>query len=116
MKSFALDNNGDLLIENNQIQMVENENLTRQKIGCVIETNKGEWPLNVDEGINFTNLYGKNRNEDIIRNEMVQGLYQVDPKLMLDTFSYTENTEERKSNVRFTAKDNTKEITVDTTI
>lgn len=59
MKSFALDENGDLLIKNGEIQMVSGAELTQQKVKTVLSTNKGEWSLNVDEGIDFKNILGK---------------------------------------------------------
>ena len=39
--------------------MVHGAELTRQTVECVLGTNKGEWSLNVDEGINFKNILGK---------------------------------------------------------
>ena len=59
MKGFKIDKNGDVVIEKNQIQMVENNELLRQTVQCILNTNKGEWPLNEDEGINFYNILGK---------------------------------------------------------
>lgn len=60
MKGFALDENGDLLIINNEIVMIHGTDLLRQKVETVLNTNKGEWSLNVEEGINFSNILGKN--------------------------------------------------------
>lgn len=59
MKGFALDANGDLLIKKNDIQMIEGAELTRQTVKTVLSTNKGEWSLNIDEGINFKDILGK---------------------------------------------------------
>lgn len=39
--------------------MVHGAEFTRQTVECVLGTNKGEWSLNVDEGINFSNILGK---------------------------------------------------------
>ena len=41
MKSFAIDDTGDLIIENHEIKMVEGDELIRQKLQEVINTNKG---------------------------------------------------------------------------
>jgi hypothetical protein len=54
-----LDSNGDIVIKNNKIQMIEGDEVTKQKIETVLGTNKGEWVLNPDEGINFRNITGK---------------------------------------------------------
>lgn len=53
MTGFALDENNDILIKDNQIQMINGSELTKQTIQTVIGTNKGEWCLNEDEGITF---------------------------------------------------------------
>ena len=51
MTGFALDENNDILIKDNQIQMINGSELTKQTIQTVIGTNKGEWCLNEDEGM-----------------------------------------------------------------
>lgn len=61
MKCFALDDKGDLLIKNNEIVMINGNELLKQNIEMVLSTNKGEWSLNIDEGINFANILGKHR-------------------------------------------------------
>ena len=59
MKGFKLTSSGDVEIKNNQIQMIDGNELLRQTVECVLGTNKGEWFLNPDEGINFRNILGK---------------------------------------------------------
>ena len=61
MKGFALDSNGDVKIKNGEIQMVIGTELTRQTVQSVLGTNKGEWFINWDEGINFDNILGKKK-------------------------------------------------------
>lgn len=60
MKGFALSDN-DVLIQNGEIQMIEGTDLTCQTVRTVLNTNKGEWFLNPDEGINFRNILGKKK-------------------------------------------------------
>lgn len=59
MKGFKIDKNGDVVIEKNRIQMVEGNELLSQTVHCVLNTNKGEWVFNPNEGINFYNILGK---------------------------------------------------------
>lgn len=59
MKGFALDKEGDVLIENNEIQMVNGVDLTTQTVKTILSTQKGEWAFNQDEGINLKNILGK---------------------------------------------------------
>ncbi len=110
IKSFALSDNGDLLIEGNQIQIVVGANLTRQKVECVQGTNQGEWPLNIDEGINFSNLLNKPKDEEIVRNEIAQGLKQVDEAFFVDQFSCTYDLFKRKLAVAFTARNDNGDV------
>lgn len=58
MKGFRL-TDGDLVITNEEIEIVEGTELTAQTIQCVVSTNKGEWLFDQDEGINFENILGK---------------------------------------------------------
>lgn len=58
MQGFKL-NNGDVVIENGEIQMTAGGDLLRQTVETVLNTNKGEWWLNPDEGITFSNILGK---------------------------------------------------------
>jgi len=104
MKGFALDSNGDLMIKNNQIQMVNGNELIRQTIESVLKTNKGEWFLDTDEGITFDNILGKEKTEEIIRNEIEQGLSQVDSSFFIDDFSCELNNKTRKLTIKFIVK------------
>ena len=61
IKGFALDDKGDLIIENGDIQMAHGAELTKQTINTVLGTQKGEWFLNWEEGINHNEILGKKR-------------------------------------------------------
>lgn len=69
MKGFALTNKGDVLISNHEIQIVEDAELTRQTVQTILSTNKGEWSLNHDEGITFSNILGKNAVKETTQSE-----------------------------------------------
>ena len=59
MKGFKLNDTGDVSIINGHIPMVDGIELLRQTAQFVLNTNKGEWAFNVEEGINFYNILGK---------------------------------------------------------
>lgn len=61
MKDFMLDENGDTIIENGDIQMVHGGELTKQTIKSVLGTQKGEWFLNWEQGIDHNEILGKKR-------------------------------------------------------
>lgn len=109
MKGFALDNDGDVIIENNKIKMVNGKELIKQTVQTVIGTNKGEWFLNIDEGIDFNNLLGKKKEDEIIRNEILQGLQQVDSSFVLDSFNCDFDRKNRKLTVSFKARNSSGE-------
>lgn len=100
MKCFKLNDKGDVIIENN-IQMVDGDELIRQTCQTVLGTNKREWFLNEDEGINFKNILKKKPNFDLIRNEIRKGLLQVDTTFVINEFEW--RLHERFLNVSFTA-------------
>lgn len=110
MKGFALDNNGDVIIKKNNIKMVDGEDLLKQTVKTVLGTNKTEWFLNVDEGIDFNNLLGKKKDENIIRNEITQGLQQVDSSFVLETFTCEFDNKNRKLTISFTAKNSSDNV------
>lgn len=103
IKGFALDNNGDILIANNEIQMVDGDELIRQTVERILKTNKGEWVFDWDEGIDFSNVLGKNITEDMVRSEIENGLAQVDESLNISDFVMTVNRSTRQMTVKFTA-------------
>lgn len=104
MQSFAVDSNGDLLIENNEISIVVGDSLTQQKVWTVLHTNQGEWFFDWQQGIKFSNLLGKNINEELVRYEIEKGLAQVDQTFTITEFSYEADLRQRKAQVKFKAQ------------
>lgn len=112
IKGFKLDDKGDVVIVNNQIQMVEDNDLLLQKVRTVLNTNKGEWWLNENEGINFRCMLTKNPNYDEIRDNIKLGLLQVDDTFQLLSFEHW--TEGRKLYIKFTATNSSGQTIEDT--
>lgn len=81
--------------------MVEDNELKRQKIQEVINTNKGEWTFDVEQGINRSYLLGKNVDEGIEREEIEEGIQQVDENLTIS--DYSKEIVGRTSHITFTA-------------
>lgn len=102
MKSFMLNDSGDLVIN----QMVSDNDLLVQKCECVLGTNKKEWFANTSEGITFANILGKNVTDEAIKNEIFQGLLQVDSSFVLTRFHVETETPTRKTAASFTARNN----------
>lgn len=104
MKGFALDENGDVLMENGEIRIITGESLLQQKVWSVLHTNLGEWFFDWDEGVDFDNLLGKGTNEELVRYEIERGLAQVDSTFTITEFSYEVDAQKRRAKVRFKAQ------------
>ena len=106
MKGFKM-NNGDVVISNGKIEMVDGNELLRQTVKSILQTNKGEWFLNETEGINFRAILKKMPDFDEIRSEVLDGLTQVDETFTLDRFNY--EVTERNLAVSFAAHNSSRE-------
>ncbi len=102
MKGFLLDGKGDIVISGNEIQMIDGNELLRQTVQTVEGTNKGEWFLNTEEGINFGTIFVKNPDFNAIRDEILSGLQQVDETFLLNSFEHTLDSN-RKLKITFSA-------------
>ena len=107
MKGFKLDDFGDVEILGGAVQMINGDELVRQTVESVLSTNKGEWFLNLDEGIKFSNIIKKKIDEDVIRNEILQGLTQVDSSFFLTSFEMQFDQNTRSLKISFTARNET---------
>lgn len=103
MQGFKLDSNGDVLIESGKITMTSGTDLTAQTLQTVAGTNKGEWFLNEDEGIDFDSVIGKGITEDMQRAEMSDACKQVDENLQLTEFHRELDKKTRAATLYFTA-------------
>lgn len=115
MRGFKLTNVGDVTIKNNKIEMIADDELSRQSIQYLLSTNKGECFYNDNEGISFLNILGKNVEDDNVKSEILDGLLQIDDTFVITDFSTERNAETRKLDVKFTASTADEEtVTVDT--
>ena len=104
MYGFALDENGDVLIENNAISIVAGSSLIQQKVWTVLRTNLREWFFDWEQGIDMSNLLGKGTNEELVRFEIERGLAQVDSTFTITDFSYEEDRITRRAKIAFHAQ------------
>lgn len=103
MTGFALDENGDVILENGEIRMVSVEELIRQTVQSVLGTNKGEWFLNINEGIDYSAIFERGASDEVIRNEICAGLIQIDGTFVLDQLQIRRDAKARCLSVAFTA-------------
>ena len=112
MQGFKLDNNGDIAIENGEIAFVSDNELTAQTLQTVLGTNKGEWFMNENEGVDFGFLLGKGITDDMRLGQVTDAAYQVDERLQVVGFSCEEESSTRKSTIHFSVKDDEENIII----
>ncbi len=94
--------NGDLVITNNEIELVEGNELKRQTIQSVLSTNKGEWLFDTEEGIEFDNVLDRSA-ENVARAEIESGVEQVDNTLSVGEFTLKDDPDKRIRSVHLKA-------------
>lgn len=104
MKSFKLDEYGDVVIKNDQIQLVEGTDLLVQTLRQVLNTNLGEWFGDREEGIDYKVILTKNPNHDLIKDTINTAVQQVADSLGLElvTDNFNFSVEGRDLTVNFT--------------
>lgn len=88
MNDLKLDEKGDVVIAKDDVQLVSGKDLTVQRIKQILGTNKGEWKLDENEGINMRAMLTKNPNEDEILNNVLDGLMQVDETFRITDYEF----------------------------
>lgn len=102
----------DLLIENGQIQIVSDGELFAQKLQAAWSTNKGEWSLNKNEGVDFHAVLTKNPDENLIRMELETMLSKISATARIASFETVKDRETRHMVITVTVQDGDAEITV----
>lgn len=113
MKSLKLDQYGDVVIKDNQIQTVEGIDLITQTLRQVMGTNLGEWFNDEDEGIDYHVILTKNPNYDLIQDTINTAVQQVAESLevALTTDNFTFDVKGRDLTITFTLTVNEDEST-----
>ena len=113
MKTFKLNNDGDVVIKNNQIELVDGIGMLVQTLKQVLNTNLEEWFGDKEEGIDYKVILTKNPNYDLIQdtiNTAAQKVaYHLNVEIETDNFTY--EVEGRNQTISFTITVNGKEST-----
>ena len=98
MKTFQLDEFGDVVIKNGEIQMVKDMDLVVQTLKQVLNTNLGEWFGDEEEGIDYRVILTKNPNYELIQDTMQTAVQSVadslNMELEVDDFTFEEKGRE----------------------
>lgn len=113
MKTFKLDQYGDVVITNNQIELVEGVELIAQTLKRVLNTNLGEWFGDEDEGIDFYVILTKNPNYDLVQDTINTAVQKVADSLgvELETDNFAFDVNGRNLDIAFTLTVNGEEST-----
>jgi hypothetical protein len=95
--------NGDLVIENGDLVMLDGATELAQCCQLVLSTNKGEWFLNPALGIDFSRLRGKGVTAEAIQEQIRSGLRQESRIKTIDSISVSLDTSVRQAKAFFKA-------------
>ncbi|MCZ8518892.1 DUF2634 domain-containing protein [Paenibacillus caseinilyticus] len=101
--------NGDLVIEDGELLMVEGPEEIAQCVSISLGTNKDEWFLNPNMGIDVEKFVGKSLSMEARLEQIRQGLRQEPRIKTIDSLEIQDDPAGRTSVVRFeaTAEDGT---------
>lgn len=77
MKDFLIEEN-DLKIENGDLVTIQDEDVILQEINRALSTRKGEWFLNHQMGMDYSELEKKQPDEELIKLYILEAIWQVD--------------------------------------
>lgn len=92
MQTFKLDSNNNLIVNNNIVLIDKNEALL-QDINTKLRLIKGEYPFNIDYGVDYFHLI-QNNNRDLIKEAVIKEL-QSDSRIsqvIIDKVELKNNT------------------------
>ena len=105
----------DVYMPFKSVSLVSGNELLRQTIECVLQTNKGEWQYDIEEGIDFRKILIKKPNIEIIKHEIRQAIYKIDESLEMSDFNYNINNRYAEISVILKTSDG-EEIVISTNI
>lgn len=101
---------GDLVFENGELSVISGADDQAQCVRITLGTNKGEWFLDTEKGINFDVFLGKNLSEEEMIEELRGGIHQNDFIASVEDISITQDRSSRKQSITFVATTTTGEI------
>ena len=88
MIALKIDENGDFVYQNGTFQMVEGDEQLVQEIRIAIETNKNEWFLDYEEGMDRNYLLGKNYDENRARSSIIESLINLSQTVFVENVTF----------------------------
>lgn len=102
MQSLKLDKDGDLVMENNDLQIVKDKDELVQTFRTVLRTNKNEWFLNPELGFDYAVILGvKEIEEEALRLALQDAAEQMDEIYNIDEIEINFDRRNRKVIISF---------------
>lgn len=94
---------GDLIIDDNgDFVMVEDDEELAQSVTMVLQTRKEEFFLDLDHGLVFDNLVGKEASQDEAYEDILEAVSQEERIASVDAVSFDDDRKQRKRSVSLT--------------
>lgn len=91
MYDFRLTEDGDIAVQDNDIQTCSGGTLLAQQIKMILNTNCGEWWLDEDEGIPFKEILVKSPDYSAIEEYIKHAVRQIDDSIEISNFKHALN-------------------------
>lgn len=95
MKAFKLDENGDLVRENGTFVRIEGDEELAQQIRMAIQTDKGEWFLDEEEGMDREPLFAKVFNEEEAKDSIMESVVDISEPVIFEEIIFKRDTKNR---------------------
>lgn len=100
MRTFKIKDN-DLAIENGNLAMVDGKDEIIQSTERILTTNKNEFFLNIDLGLDYNQIQGKGKDKESIRFAILEALNQDDRVLEVEFVNIDIDRKVRELQVNF---------------
>ena len=102
-QDFELSGNGDVVIEDNNISLIEDQDVFVQAFRQILSTRLGEYFLNLEEGLDFAAFLGaKELDIELATQALYNASIQVDDFVKFEsiTFDYNRTTRTLRVNLK----------------
>lgn len=99
MKAPLIDSNGDLVMKNGEIQMVEGDKELAQSVESILKTRQGEFFMDTEFGLNRDNLLGKQADQDAAHDDIVEAVAQESRIATVEEITFADDRSSRSRTV-----------------
>lgn len=101
MKTFKIENNDLVFDGHGNLILVEGREEEIQSVERLLTTNTGEWFLNIEHGLAYSKIQGKNISDEQIKLAIMQALLQEERIAEVEHVEITRNDKNRTVKIDF---------------